>query len=449
MPEQAIAIVILAAGRGTRMGDDLPKVLRPLAQVPMLHHVLSTAQSLNPERLILVTGFGAEAVTEAARARAPDIITVHQSKQLGTGHAARMALPALADFEGRVVVIYGDTPFITTERLEEMVQHSADVVVLGFEAADPGRYGRLILVDGVLDKIVEAKDIASEEHDTTLCNSGIKCVSSSYFTALVEAVDNKNAAQEFYLTDIVGIARAKGASTGVVIGAQAEALGIDTPQALRDAEVQFQIQARLRLIENGVVLASPETVHLAQDTAIGRDAYVEPYVVFGPGVTVETGAHIRSFSHIEGAHISRGAVIGPYARLRPGAEVSENAKIGNFVEVKNAEIGAAAKVNHLSYVGDARIGAGSNVGAGTITCNYDGVGKHRTTIGQGAFIGSNTLLVAPVTIGDGAYTATGSVITDDVPTGDLAIGRARQVNKKGLGARLMARLKALKSEKAG
>ena len=446
MSHEPIAIVILAAGRGTRMGGDLPKVLHPLGQVPMLHHAMAAAQALEPERMIVVTGFGAEAVTRAAQEFAPDVITAHQAEQLGTGHAARMALPALEGFEGRVIILYGDTPFVSADRLRDMANTPADVVVLGFETAEPGRYGRLIVRDGALDRIVEAKDATPEEYAVTLCNSGVKCVSSTHFAPLVGAVDNQNEAGEFYLTDIVGLARARGLSAAVVQGEQAEALGVDTPQALADAEARFQASARARLIADGVVITSPETLHLAQDTVIGRGAVIEPNVVFAPGVTVESGAHIRAFSHLEGAHVAQGAVVGPYARLRPGAEIQENAKIGNFVEVKNAQIAEGAKVNHLSYIGDASVGSGANIGAGTITCNYDGVLKHRTEIGEGAFIGSNSLLVAPVTIGDGAYTATGSVITNDVPAGDLAIGRARQVNKTGLGARLMARLKALKGK---
>lgn len=446
MTGDPLAIVILAAGRGTRMGGDLPKVLHPLGQVPMLHHAMHAAQAMEPERLIVVTGFGAEAVTEAARAYSPDVRIVHQDEQLGTGHAARQALRELDDFEGRVFVIYGDTPFLTVETLRRMAESPADVTVLGFETSEPGRYGRLVVANGSLDKIVEAKDASPEELAITLCNSGAKCVHAGHFHDLLQAVDNNNSQGEYYLTDIVGLARARGLTAAVVTGDQTEALGIDTPEALVAAESRFQARARAQLLSDGVLLQSPETLHLAQDTVVGRGAIIEPFVVCAPGVTVESGAHIRAFSHLEGAHVARGAVVGPYARLRPGAELSEDAKIGNFVEVKNAEIGEGAKVNHLSYVGDATVGAGANIGAGTITCNYDGVFKHRTEIGAQAFIGSNSLLVAPVTIGDGAYTATGSVITEDVPSGDLAIGRSRQVNKKGLGARLLARLKSLKGK---
>jgi len=446
MTGHPLAIVVLAAGRGTRMGSDTPKVLHPLGQVPMLHHAMAAAQSLGPDRMIVVTGYGAEAVAEAARAFAPDVITVNQAEQLGTGHAVEQALPELEGFAGKVLILYGDTPFLSTDRLREMVETDADVVVLGFEAVEPGRYGRLIVRDGALDKIVEAKDASSEELAVTLCNSGVKCISSSEITDLLQAVGNENEAGEFYLTDVVEIARYKGLSAAVVTGLEDESLGIDTPEALAAAETRFQAKARAQLIADGVVITSPHTVHLAQDTVVGRGAIIDPYVVFAPGVTVESGAHIKAFSHLEGAHVARGAVVGPYARLRPGAELQEDARVGNFVEIKNADIGVGTKVNHLSYIGDASVGDGANIGAGTITCNYDGVFKHRTEIGSGAFIGSNSLLVAPVTIGDGAYTATGSVITDDVPDGDLAIGRTRQVNKPGLGARLMAKLKSLKGK---
>lgn len=446
MPLDPLAIVILAAGRGTRMGSDLPKVLHPLGQVPMVHHVLQTAQELTPERLIVVTGHGAETVERSVREKAPDVIIAHQADQLGTGHAVRMAQTALAGFEGRILVVYGDSPFLPSNRLAEMAGTDADVTLLGFNAEIPGRYGRLVTHGTSVDKIVEAKDATPEELAITLCNSGVMAIRSTCFDSLVEAVDNNNAQQEYYLTDIVELARTRGLVTTAVIGSEAEALGIDTPQALVAGEARFQAEARAALIENGVILQAPETVHLAQDTAIGRDAVIEPNVVFAPGVTVESGAVIRAFSHLEGAHVGAGAVVGPYARLRPGSELGGSAKIGNFVEVKNAEIASGAKVNHLSYIGDASVGENTNIGAGTITCNYDGVFKHRSEIGANSFIGSNSLLVAPVAIGDGAYTATGSVITDDVSSGDMAIARVKQVNKAGLGARMMARLKALKEK---
>ncbi|TNF57949.1 MAG: bifunctional UDP-N-acetylglucosamine diphosphorylase/glucosamine-1-phosphate N-acetyltransferase GlmU, partial [Rhodobacteraceae bacterium] len=319
--------------------------------------------------------------------------------------------------------------------------------VLGFEAQDPGRYGRLVTEGDALLRIVEFKDATDEERAISLCNSGIVMADGPTLLGLVEAVGNDNAAGEYYLTDIVAIARGRGLSAGFVTCPEAETLGINSRAELARAEALFQARARAEHIENGVTLMAPETVHFALDTVIGRDAVVEQNVVFGPGVTVESGATIRAFSHLEGAHVSRGAVVGPYARLRPGAELAEDARIGNFVEVKAALIGEGAKVNHLSYIGDATVGARSNIGAGTITCNYDGVMKHHTTIGAGVFIGSNTMLVAPVTIGDEAMTGSGSVITQDVEAGALAIARAPQTAKPGAARRLMDLLRARKRKR--
>jgi bifunctional UDP-N-acetylglucosamine pyrophosphorylase / glucosamine-1-phosphate N-acetyltransferase len=348
-----------------------------------------------------------------------------------------------------VVVLYGDTPFIRSETLEAMLTARAthDVVVLGFHAADPGRYGRLVATGDRLERIVEFKDATEAERAITLCNSGVICASREALFALIADVGNANAAGEYYLTDIVGLARARGLSAGLVTCAEAETLGINTRHELAQAEAAFQARMRREALENGVTLCAPETVYFAQDTVIGRDAVVDQFVVFGPGVTVESGAHIRAFSHLEGAHVSRGAVVGPYARLRTGAELAEDVRVGNFVEIKNAELGEGAKVNHLSYVGDATVGARANLGAGTVTCNYDGVFKHHTDIGEGAFIGSSTMLVAPVRIGAAAVTGSGSVITSDVPEGALALGRAKQETKPALGKRLMDRLRAIKAEK--
>ncbi|MEM9320879.1 MAG: bifunctional UDP-N-acetylglucosamine diphosphorylase/glucosamine-1-phosphate N-acetyltransferase GlmU [Pseudomonadota bacterium] len=445
-PSDPPAIVILAAGKGARMDSDLPKVLHPLGQVPMLHHALAAASALDPARIVVVTGYGADAVTKAARAYLPEVSIAHQTEQLGTGHAVLTARDALDGCDGKIIVLYGDTPFVTPQTLLALADAPTDVTVLGFEAADPRGYGRLVTQNGHLDKIVEEQDATADDEQITLCNSGVMAANATQLFNLLDAVDNSNSAAEYYLTDIVGLARARGLSAGVVRCHEAETRGINTVQQLATAEAQFQAQARAKLIADGVAMAAPDTVYLAQDTAIGRGASIEPYVVFAPGVTVESGATIRAFSHLEGAHVARGAVVGPYARLRPGAELAEDARIGNFVEVKNAQIDAGAKVNHLSYIGDASIGAAANIGAGSITCNYDGALKHHTTIGAGAFIGSGTLLVAPVEVGDSAYTGSGSVITEDVSAGDLAIARARQVTKKGLGARLMARLKSLKSK---
>jgi bifunctional UDP-N-acetylglucosamine pyrophosphorylase/glucosamine-1-phosphate N-acetyltransferase len=323
----------------------------------------------------------------------------------------------------------------------------ADVAVLGFHAADPGRYGRLITEGDRLTKIVEWKDATEDERAITLCNSGVMMAATGTLMRLLKSVEPHNAAGEYYLTDAVELAVAEGLAATVVTCDEAETLGINTREDLAQAEAVFQANARAEAIANGVTLHAPDTVIFAHDTAIGRDAVIEPNVVFANGVTVESGARIRAFSHLEGAHVGAGAVVGPYARLRPGTELSNDAKIGNFVETKNAAIGEGAKVNHLSYIGDAAVGDASNIGAGTITCNYDGVFKHRTEIGERAFIGSNTLLVAPVTVGDEAMTATGSVITKDVPAGDLGVSRARQDNKPGFARKFFEKLRAAKAKK--
>lgn len=446
----SIALIILAAGKGTRMQSDLPKVLHRIAHAPMLWHAMRAGQSLAPERTVVVAGHGADLVTASAHDFDPDAQVVLQSEQLGTGHAVQHAQPALDGFDGDAIVLYGDTPFISEDTLQAMIdaRQSHDIVVLGFEAADPGRYGRLVTQGAALERIVEFKDATEAERDITLCNSGVVAANAQMLFSLLDEVGNDNASGEYYLTDIVGLARARGLSATVVRCDEAETLGINSRAELAAAEAAFQRRARADLLETGVTCHAPDTLHLAWDTMIGRDAEIEPNVVFGPGVTVETGARIRAFSHLEGCHVSRGAIVGPYARLRPGAELAEDVRVGNFVEVKNALLKEGAKVNHLSYVGDAEIGERSNLGAGTITCNYDGVFKHRTHVGQAAFIGSNTMLVAPVSVGDGAMTASGSVITSDVPAGALAVARAKQDIKPGLATRLFEKLKAKKSKLA-
>ena len=443
-----VSIVILAAGMGSRMNSERPKVLHPLAGAPLLAHAMRAGAALAPDRVVVVTGHGAEAVARAARAEDPETRIVHQTEQKGTAHAVDQARAALAGFTGDVVVLYGDTPFVRPETLEAMreARSRSAVVVLGFEAADPGRYGRLVMNDEQLEKIVEFKDATDAERALTLCNSGVICADAVTLFELIDGVEAENAAGEYYLTDIVGIARHKGLEVGVVRCDEAETLGINTRSELAAAEAMFQARARAEAFENGVTLIAPETIHFALDTVIGRDAAVGPNVVFGPGVTIESEATIRAFCHLEGCHVSRGATVGPFARLRPGAELAEDVHVGNFVEIKNAILDEGAKVNHLSYIGDADIGEMTNIGAGTITCNYDGVFKHRTVIGKRAFIGSDTMLVAPVRIGDDAMTGSGSVITRDVPDGALALERAEQVTKAGLAKRLMERLRALKAK---
>ena len=444
----ATALIILGAGMGTRMNSDLPKVLHQIAGAPMLVHAMKSGAALDPARTVVVAGHGADLVEKAARAYDPDVTVAIQSEQLGTAHAVAQAKEALAGFEGDALVLYGDTPFIRPETLAAMTaaRLTHDIVVLGFDAADPGRYGRLILKDDQLDRIVEFKDATDAERSVTLCNSGVIAADNTTLFALIDAVGNDNAAGEFYLTDIVGIARAKGLSATVVRCDEAETLGINSRAELANAEALFQSRAREAAQEDGVTLTAPETVFFAHDTVIGRDTVIEPNVVFGPNVTIESGTTIRAFSHLEGCHVSKGAVVGPYARLRPGAELAEDVKVGNFVEIKNAQIAAGAKVNHLSYIGDATIGARTNIGAGTITCNYDGVFKHHTTIGEDVFVGSNTMLVAPVTVGDAAMTASGSVVTRNVPDGDLAVSRAKQENKAGFAVRLFEKLRARKQK---
>ncbi|MBT5296664.1 MAG: bifunctional UDP-N-acetylglucosamine diphosphorylase/glucosamine-1-phosphate N-acetyltransferase GlmU [Octadecabacter sp.] len=439
----SVALIILAAGKGTRMKSDLPKVLHSIAGAPLLIHAMKSGASLEPDRTVIVAGHGAQAVEAAAKDWSDDAEVVLQTEQLGTGHAVAQAAAALDGFEGDAIVLYGDTPFIQPETLEAMLaaRTEHDVVVLGFNAADPGKYGRLIMNGGALEKIVEFKDASGEERAVTLCNSGVICAKSDVLSELVSAVSDDNAAGEYYLTDIIGIARSKGLSATVVECAEAETMGINSRAELADGEVAFQARARRAAMDNGVTLQAPDTVYFSHDTYIGSDTIIEPNVVFAVGVTVENNATIRAFSHLEGCHVSRGGVIGPYARLRPGAELAEDVKVGNFVEIKNAVIDTGAKVNHLSYIGDAHVGARTNIGAGTITCNYDGVFKHHTTIGEDVFIGSNTMLVAPVKLGRESMTATGTIVTHDVPDGDLAVGRVRQENKTGFARRMFEKLK--------
>jgi bifunctional UDP-N-acetylglucosamine pyrophosphorylase / glucosamine-1-phosphate N-acetyltransferase len=447
-----VAVILLAAGQGTRMNSELPKVLHRLAAAPLIAHALAAARSLEPARTVVVVGHGGEAVAAAARGIDDEIAVVTQAEQKGTGHAVLQAAPALDGFAGDAIVLYGDTPFIRPETLAAMLDAraaGADLVVLGFDAADPAGYGRLIVDEaGALQAIVEARDATPEERAITLCNSGILAADFATLRALLTEVRPDNAKGEYYLTDVVKLARARGLSARAITCPEAETLGVNSRADLAAAEAAFQARARAEAMANGVTLTDPATVWFALDTVIGRDVSIGPNVVFGPEVTVESGATIHAFCHLEGCHVSRGASIGPFARLRPGAEIAEDAHIGNFVEIKNAIVGEGAKANHLAYIGDARVGARANIGAGTITCNYDGVFKHRTEIGAGAFIGSNAALVAPVTVGDGALVAAGSVITADVPAGALALARGRQETKPGLGQRIMQRLRALKAQKA-
>lgn len=439
--------IVLAAGEGTRMKSALPKVLHPIAGLPMLAHVVRAVEEAGGNEVAIVVGHGGETVRGAAEAFAPRARFFEQTERLGTAHAVLAAREAMERGYDDVVVVFGDTPLLEARELaaarERLANEGAAVVVLGFRPEDPGAYGRLVEEGGRLVAIREAKDCSPEELKIDFCNSGLMVIDGRHALDLLDAVGNDNAKGEFYLTDIVEIANRKGLGAIAVETSVDSALGINSRAELAQAEAVWQQRRRRELMLSGVTMQAPETVHLCHDTEIGPDALVEPNVVFGPGVTVEGGARIRAFSHLEGATVASGAEIGPFARLRPGADIGNKAKVGNFCEVKNAVVEDGAKVNHLTYIGDAHIGAKANIGAGTITCNYDGFAKHRTEIGAGAFIGSNSSLVAPVTIGEGSYVASGSVITADVPADSLAFGRARQVTKEGRASRLRALKKAV------
>jgi bifunctional UDP-N-acetylglucosamine pyrophosphorylase/glucosamine-1-phosphate N-acetyltransferase len=426
------AAVILAAGQGTRMKSPTPKVLHRVGGRAMLDRAIDAAQELGCERIVVVVGVHSPAVGEHVKARLGAGAIAIQDPPLGTGHAV---LAALKDFDGDVVVTYADCPLLsaaTIEPLFDLHDTGSGVAVLGFEAADPGAYGRLIMgEDGALLKIVEAKEASPAVRAVRCCNSGVIAADCAALFQLLAKVRADNAKGEYYLTDVIGLAVEAGLSAAATFAPEEAVMGVNSQAELAAAEQAFQTHRRQSLLVDGVTMPAPHTVHLSWDTQIAAGVTVEQYVVFGPGVTVEAGATIRAFSHLEQAVVRSGATVGPYARLRPGADIGPNAHIGNFVEVKNVKVGEGAKVNHLTYVGDGTIGARANLGAGTIFCNYDGFDKHQTHIGADAFIGSDTALVAPVTVGEGAFTASGSVITEDVPPGALALARGRQVNKPG------------------
>lgn len=447
-----IAAIILAAGKGTRMQSDTHKVLHPIAGRPMLLHLIDSVTGLAPARTIVVVGAGREQVEAAVHPLGAE--TVAQTEQLGTGHAVRMAEAALAGFDGDVLILYGDVPLVSHATMRRMLDrlHAEDApaaVVLGFRPVDPAAYGRVIADgEGRIAKMVEFKDASAEERAVTLCNSGLMAVAARDLFALLARVTNQNAAGEYYLPDIVMLALADGRPCAVIETDATEVAGVNSRGELAALEAAWQATRRARAMAEGATLIAPETVWFAHDTQIGRDVTIEPNVVFGPGVAVEDRVTIHAFSHLEGARVLSGAQIGPYARLRPGTLVEQGARVGNFVELKNATLGPGAKANHLSYVGDAVVGSGANLGAGTITCNYNGFLKQRTEIGHGAFIGSNSALVAPVRVGDGAIVAAGSVITQDVEANALALGRARQEAKPGWAHRFREMMKARKAEKA-
>ncbi|MCO5733738.1 bifunctional UDP-N-acetylglucosamine diphosphorylase/glucosamine-1-phosphate N-acetyltransferase GlmU [Rhizobium sp. SSA_523] len=442
--------VILAAGDSTRMKSSMSKVLHPIAGLPMIAHVMRAVRAAGMRDAVLVVGRDAETVTKAGSIPDMTVSAVLQTERRGTGHAVLMAREAIAKGYDDLLVTYGDVPHVRPETFLEArakLAEGADLVVIGFHAANPFGYGRLLVENGALIAIREEKDATDEERKVTWCNSGLMVINGARALGWLEKIGNTNAKGEYYLTDIVEIARADGGSVVAIDAPEAELAGCNTRVELALLERMWQDRRRDDIMLSGVTMIAPETVFLSYDTRIEPDVLIEPNVVFGPGVTVEAGAVIHAFSHLEGAHVAKGATVGPFARLRPGANLGEGAKVGNFCEVKKAEIGAGAKVNHLSYIGDAFVGAGSNIGAGTITCNYDGVNKHETRIGDNAFIGSNSALVAPVTIGSGAYIASGSVITDDVPDDALAFGRARQEVKPERARLVRERALALKAAK--
>ena len=445
-----LCVTVLAAGKGTRMRNTLPKVLHPLASRTLIEHVLASAAELGPRRTVVVLAPGMEAVAAVvgrAVTAAPEVVL--QEPQLGTGHAlmaARAALPAT----GTVLVVFGDTPLLRGATLARLVEvreaAGAAVAVLGMRPADPAGYGRLRVADKRLLEIVEERHADADLRRDALCNSGVMAFDASRLGRLLDELPLRPEKNEHYLTDAVGLAVARGWPCVAIEGPAEEGLGVNSQAQLAEAGAVLQRRLREALLEAGVVMPAPETVQLCADTEAAPGAVIEPYVVFGPGVRVGPRAVVRSFSHLEGATVAAGAVVGPFARLRPGSDIGEGARVGNFVETKNARLEAGAKANHLSYLGDASVGAGANVGAGTITCNYDGFHKHPTRIGAGAFIGSNTALVAPVAVGTGAIVAAGSTVTQDVPDDGFAVARARQETQADRAGRLRERLRQRRND---
>ena len=447
-----MAIITLAAGKGTRMNSEVHKVLHPIASQPMIEHLLASAAALNPARQVVVAGHGREQLEAQLGSRA--VIAV-QDPQLGTGHAVQQAEAALAGFSGDVLILYGDVPFVSAATMRTMIArlHGADhpaVVVLGFEPADTLQYGRVIADGDRIVKMVEHKDASAAERACRLCNSGLMALRRADLFGLLARVGNDNAQGEYYLVDVVNVANADGRSCAVVVTADpGEVQGINSRSELAEAEAWWQQRRRIQAMDKGATRIAPETVWFAWDTQLGRDVLIEPKVMFGPGVTVADSVKIRANCHIEGASVASGCEVGPFARLRPGAVLKAKAKIGNFVEVKQSVIGEGAKANHLSYIGDAEVGAGANIGAGTITCNYDGYFKYKTVIGERAFIGSNSALIAPVKIGADSIVAAGSAVTRDVAAGELRLVRAEQLVKPGWADRFHDAMKKRKAERRG
>ncbi|MFN3819771.1 bifunctional UDP-N-acetylglucosamine diphosphorylase/glucosamine-1-phosphate N-acetyltransferase GlmU [Blastomonas sp.] len=450
MGEQALAAIILAAGQGTRMKSDLHKVLHPVAGLPMLHHLLESLSAAGAARQVVVVGARREQVEASVAPRG--VAIAHQAEQLGTAHAALQAKAALADFGGIAIVCFGDTPFLKPDTIRRLTERlsapdAPRVAVLGFTPDDAKAYGRIIADDaGNIAKMVEFKDASDDERSVKLCNSGVTAVRAADLWPLLERVGNDNAAGEYYLPDIVMLAIADGDRAVVVETDPDELIGINSRAELAEAEAIWQARRRTQAMADGASLIAPETVWFAHDTVIGRDVVIEPNVMFGPGVTIADDVVIHAFSHLEGATIASGCSVGPFARLRPGAEMQQGAKVGNFVEMKKAVLGPGAKASHLTYLGDATVGANANIGAGTITCNYDGYFKYQTVIGENAFIGSNSSLIAPVKIGRDAIVAAGSAVSRDVADGELRLVRAEQLVKPGWADRFHDAMRRKKRE---
>lgn len=450
--KRQVAAIVLAAGKGTRMKSDKHKVLHPVAGRPMLEHLLASLAVLEPQRTVVIVGDGRDQLEAALGGRAELAV---QDPQLGTGHAVQQAQGALSGFTGDVVILYGDVPFVRPETMQAMIERlhcegDPAVVVLGFQPADTLQYGRVIAEGDRITKMVEHKDASEAERASRMCNSGLMAVRGEDLFGLLDRVKNDNAQGEYYLPDVVNLALADGRNCAVVVsGDPDEVAGINSRAELAEAEARWQQRRRAQAMADGASLTAPETVFFAWDTVIGRDVTIEPNVIFGPGVTVADKVRIRAFSHLEGATIASDTEVGPYARLRPGAKLEEGSKVGNFVEIKNAVLGKGAKANHLTYLGDADVGAGANIGAGTITCNYDGYFKYRTVIGERAFIGSNSALIAPVKVGADAIVAAGSAVSRDVADGELRMVRAEQLVKPGWADSFHDAMRRKKAEKKG
>jgi bifunctional UDP-N-acetylglucosamine pyrophosphorylase/glucosamine-1-phosphate N-acetyltransferase len=444
--------IILAAGEGTRMKSRRPKVLHEVAGRSMLGHALAAVAQAGADEVVVVIGPDRADVAAEVAALLPAAGVVVQVERKGTAHAVLAAREAIARGHDDILVAFADTPLVRLETfaaLRRALGDGAGVAALGFEARDPAGYGRFVVDDGALEAIVEHKDASEAQRKITLCNAGLMALDGRHALAILGGIGSANAQNEFYLTDAVAVARARGLKAVALTAPESEVQGVNDRVQLAAVEAEFQRGKRREVMLAGATLIAPETVFFSVDTVIGRDVVIEPHVVFGPGVTVADGAVIHAFSHLEGASVGEAATVGPYGRLRPGAKLGPNAKVGNFVEVKAAEIGAGAKLSHLTYIGDASVGAGANIGAGTITCNYDGFFKHRTVIGAGAFVGSNSSLVAPVTIGEGAYVGSGSVVTKDVPADALAVSRARQIEREGWAKSFREKAAAKKAEAKG